>query len=155
MPFDLVSDRNVCTYLDTRSFVMFRIVCRTHYDDMEAWALRASCGVLCVPSLNKRQTLGLNYLMQYALLFESSIGSVEWFQEIINWLDYNSSIKIVHSFIYNSSPDLMFRLDFHLLSLGVRVHWERLWCRYKRVYKKRKWEYENFDVRKKRQILCY
>ena len=58
MPFDLVSDRNVCTYLDTRSFVMFRIVCRTHYDDMEAWALRASCGVLCVPSLNKRTNIG-------------------------------------------------------------------------------------------------
>jgi len=155
MSFDLVTDRNVCGYLDTRSFVMFRITCRTHYKDDEAWFLRSKSGILNVPSLNVKQTLGLNYLMKYALLFKSPVGSTEWFQDIINWLDNKSSIKIVHSFIYNSSPDLMFRLDFHLLSLGVRVHWERLWCRYKRVYKKRKWEYENFDVRKKRQILCY
>lgn len=157
MPFDFVSDRNVCTYLDTRSFVMFRIVCKTHYNDMEAWALRASCGILCVPSLNPRQTLGLNYLMQYALLFESSIGSVEWFQEIVNWLDYNISIKLLHTFLLNSAPNMIFKLDFHKLSLSTRLRWERLWCRHVRVYKIRKWNYENsnFNARKKRRILCY
>jgi len=112
-------------------------------------------GILNVPALNVKQTLGLNYLMKNALLFKSLVGSTEWFQEIVNWLGNKSSIKIVHSFIYNSSPNVMFQLEFHLLSPSVRLHWERLWCRYERVYKKRKWEYENFNVRKKRQILCY
>ena len=64
MTFDLVSDRNVCLYLDTRSFVMFRITCRTHYNDEEAWSMRSSGGVLNVPSLKKREALGLNYFMK-------------------------------------------------------------------------------------------
>ena len=157
MTFDLVSDRNVCTYLDTRSFVMFRITCRTHYNDDEAWSMRSSRGVLNVPSFNTKQTLGLNYLMKYALLFKSPTGSTEWFQEIVNWLEYKTSIKILHSFIFNSYPNLMFQLHFHKLGPSARFHWERLWCRYERVYKIHKCKYENaeFHVRKKRRILCY
>lgn len=157
MTFDLVSDRNVCSYLDTRSFVMFRITCSTHYNDEEAWSMRSSRGILNVPSLNKRHTLGLNYLMKYALLFKSRTGSTEWFQEIVNWLEYKISIKILHSFIFNSYPNLMFKLQFHKLEPRTRFHWERLWCRYERVYKIHKWKYENseFHVRKKRRILCY
>ena len=123
MTFDLVSDRNVCNYLDTRSFVMFRMTCNTHYRDDEAWFLRSKRGILNIPLLNKKQNLGLNYLMKYALLFDSPVGSTEWFQEIVNWLDYNSSIKIVHSFMFTSSPNLMFKLDFHLLSLSARLYW--------------------------------
>jgi len=157
MTFDLVSDRNVCPYLDTRSFVMFRLTCKTHYNDEEAWSMRSSGGVLNVPSLNQKQTLGLNYLMKYALMFESPIGSSEWFQEIVNWLEYKISIKILHSFIFNSYPNLMFQLSFCRLTPGAKFHWERLWCRYERVYKIHKWKYENseFHVRKKRRILCY
>lgn len=157
LAFDLVSDRNVCQYLDTRSFVMFRITCRTHYDDDEAWSIRGSGGILNVPSLNKRQTLGLNYLMKYALFFESPVGSTEWFQEIVNWLEYKISIKILHSFMFKSSPNLMFQLKFHKLTPRARICWERLWCRYERVYKIHKWKYENSEshVRKKRRILCY
>ena len=157
MTFDLVSDRNVCLYLDTRSFCIFRITCRTHYNDEEAWSMRSSRGILTVPSLNQKQTLGLNYLMKYALMFESPVGSPEWFQEIVNWLEYKISIKILHSFMFNSSPNLMFQLQFHKLSAGARIHWERLWCRYEQVYKIHKWKYENseFHVRKKRRILCH
>jgi len=157
MTFNLVSDRNVCPYLDTRSFVMFRITCRTHYNDEEAWSIRSSGGVLNVPSLKKREALGLNYLMKYALMFESPIGSSEWFQEIVNWLEYKISIKILHSFIFSTAPNLMFQLSFRRLTPSARFHWERLWCRYERVYKIHKWKYENsqFHVRKKRRILCY
>jgi hypothetical protein len=157
MSFDLVSDRNVCSYLDTYSFCMFRVTCKTHYNDEEAWSIRSSRGILNVPSLNHKQTLGLNYLMKYALMFESPTGSTSWFQEIVNWLEYKISIKIFHSFIYNSAPNLMFQLHFHKLSPSAKFHWERLWHRYQRVYKIRKWNYENsqFNVRKKRRILCY
>lgn len=157
MIFDLVSDRNVCPYLDTRSFCMFRIACKTHYNDEEAWSMRSSGGVLNVSSLNQKQTLGLNYLMKYALMFESPIGSTEWFQEIVNWLEYKISIKILHSFMFITAPNLMFQLSFRRLTPSARFHWERLWCRYERVYKIHKWKYENsqFHVRKKRRILCY
>lgn len=119
--------------------------------------MRSSRGILTVPSLNQKQTLGLNYLMKYALMFESPVGSPEWFQEIVNWLEYKISIKILHSFMFNSSPNLMFQLQFHKLSAGARIHWERLWCRYEQVYKIHKWKYENseFHVRKKRRILCH
>ncbi len=155
MTFDLVSDINVCSYLDTYSFCMFRRTCKTHYNDEESWYLRCSGCILNVPTMDNKQTLGLNYLMKYALLFESPFGSTEWFQEIVNWLEYKSSIKIVQSFIFNSSPNLMSQLSFYRLSPSARMCWERLWCRYERVYKIRKWKYVNTDVRKKRRILCY
>lgn len=157
MTFDLVSDINVCSYLDTYSFCMFRRTCRTHYADDESWSLRCSGGILNSRSLDQKQTLGLNYLMKHALMFESSIGSPEWFQEIVNWLEYKISIKILHSFLLNSSHNLLFQLHFHKLRPGARLHWERLCHRYQRVYKIRKWNYENseFHVQKKRRILCY
>ena len=72
--------------------------------------MRSSRGILNVPSLNQKQTLGLNYLMKYALTFESLAGTPEWFQEIVNWLEYKISIKILHSFIFNSYPNLMKQL---------------------------------------------
>jgi len=119
--------------------------------------MRSSRGILNVPSLNQKQTLGLNYLMKYALTFESLAGTPEWFQEIVNWLEYKISIKILHSFIFNSSPNLMFQLQFQKVSARARIHWERLWYRYARVYKIRKLNYDNseFHVQKKRRILCY
>lgn len=157
MTFDLVADINVCSYLDTYSFCMFRRTCRTHYNDEDAWSLRCSGGILNVPSLNRKQTLGLNYLMKYALMFSSPVGSPEWFQEIVNWLEYKISIKILHSFISNSTPNLMFQLHFHKLRPSAKLHWERLWHRYQQVYKIHKCKYENseFHVQKKRRILCY
>lgn len=159
MTFNLVTDRNVSTFLDTRSFMMFRKTCRVHYDDAEAWRLRTRGVLIRVAKLNDKQTLGLNYLMKYALQFQAPIGSAEWFQNIVNWLDYKSSIKIVHSFMFHSRPSLMFLLDFAQLSPGPRMYWQRLWCRYERVYKKRQWDYENTRLDdkpyKKRRVLCY
>jgi len=159
MSFDLVTDRNVSMFLDTYSFVMFRMTCRTHYSDSEAWKLRNDGVLLRMSTLNERKTLGLNYLMRYALQFQSPIGSMEWFQEIVNWLSYKISIKIVHSFIFQSCPDLVNVLRFGDLAHGPRMHWQRLVYRYEHVYKKRRWEYENAlwdDMScKKRRVFCY
>lgn len=159
MTFDLVTDRNVCSFLDTRSFVMFRKTCRTHYDDTEAWDIRSKDVLLRVPGLNTRQILGLNYLMKYALQFEVPVGSTAWFQCIVNWLNYKSSIKMLHSFMFHSNPNIMFVLDFSGVAPAPKMYWQRLWCRYEHVYKKRRWEYENSRLddiyTKKRRILCY
>lgn len=159
MTFDLVSDRNVSAFLDTYSFVMLRTTCRTHYDDAEAWELRNKGVLLRVKSLNPKQTLGLNYIMKYALLLPSAVGTAEWFQDIVNWIHFKCSIKIVHSFFFHSHPNLVHMLRFGDLSPGPRMHWQRLWCRYERVYKKRALDYTNtlWDVEpvKKRRVLCY
>lgn len=159
MTFDLVADRNVSSFLDTRSFMMFRMTCRTHYDDSEAWEIRKSGVILHTSTLNDKKTLGLNYIMKYALMFDTPVGSTEWFQDIINWLDYKVSIRIVHSYIFQSYPDLMNVLSFSALAPGPRMHWQRLWNRYEHVYKKRRFMYDNafWDDKscKKRRVLCY
>jgi len=159
MTFDLVTDRNTCPLLDTRSFVMLRTTCRTHYRDDEAWRLRTRDVLLRVSTLTPRQTLGLNYLYKYALQFDAPVGSTEWFQNIVNWLDFKSSIRIVHSFMFETRPKLLYSLDFGTLSPGPRMLWQRLWCRYERVYKKhmKKRKSDLFDVVpcKKRRVLCH
>ena len=159
MTFSLVADRNVSSFLDTYSFVMLRKTCRTHYHDAEAWSWRTKGVLVRMAKLNDKQTLGLNYLMKYALMFDAPIGSAEWFQHIVNWLEYNISIKLVHSFILHSNPQVMFSLQFGQLCSRRKMYWQKLWCRYERVYKKRKYQYELVGSHdfcpQKRRILCY
>ena len=61
--------------------------------------------------------------------------------------------------MFATQPKLLYRLDFDELSPGPRMLWQRLWCRYERLYKKRYQKRKSAvtdDVCcKKRRVLCY
>ena len=157
MTFALVVDHNVSTFLDTHPFTSFRKTCKTHYHDCEAWFVRAKHSVLHLTQLSDRENIGLNYLMSWALHFRVQVGTSDWFQQIVNWLEYKRSIQIMHIFILHSNPYLFKILNFGDLSARRRFTWERRMFRYGHVYKSRKWEYDCDDdiVCKKRRLVCY
>ena len=60
-----IIDRRVSDFLETRSFVMLRRTCKTHYEDQEAWSLKVTMATIQFDTLNTKETLGLNYLMKW------------------------------------------------------------------------------------------
>ena len=133
MKFSLPVDRHVSSYLSIQDFVQFRKSCRVLYCDEEAWTLRARG--LHMNKENPRETLALNYLLQWSMKLPARLGSNEWYQEIVNWLQYYVSIKLIHSFIRNQHFDFLYSMDLSQLSSSQRLMWLRLWHRYGRLYK--------------------
>lgn len=130
--FPLVVDRGVCPFLSVQSFISLRAVCHTHYRDQEAWFLRSNPMPVHVPSLSMREKLALNYLLGWAMHFPEQLGSEDWYQHVMEWLEHNSSIRIMHHFFMNQDID---KLDLTTLSLRRRFVWQRQWHRYRRLYK--------------------
>lgn len=130
----MVVDRCVSPYLSVWSFISFRTVCRTHYRDQEAWFLRSNPMPVHVPCLNMREKLALNSLLSWAMQFPEQLGSEDWYQRVMEWLEHNSSIRIMHQFFMNQDIG---KMDLTSLSLRRRFVWQRQWHRYRRLYKKK------------------
>ena len=130
--FPMVVDRCVSPFLSVQSFISLRTVCNTHYRDQEAWFLRSNPMPVHVPSLSMREKLALNYLLSWAMQFPEQLGSEDWYQRVMEWLEHNSSIRIMHHFFMNQDID---KLDLTTLSLRRRFVWQRQWHRYRRLYK--------------------
>ena len=157
-----IIDRRVSDFLETRSFVMLRRTCKTHYEDQEAWSLKVTMATIQFDTLNTKETLGLNYLMNWALKLFQNTGSTEWFQEVVNWLEYKISIQIMHTFLLNTNPMSMYSLNVSKLSLRRKLLWSKLFYLNENVYKKHKRKYEEYEFKdvaprpaKKSRILCY
>jgi len=132
MKFSLPVDRHVSSYLSTQDFVQFRKSCTVLYRDEEAWSLRAKG--LPMNKKNAREKIALNYLLQWSLKLPARLGSNEWYQEIVNWLQYYVSIQLIHSFIRIQHFDFLYSMDLSQLSSSQRLMWLRLWHRYGRLY---------------------
>ena len=133
MKFTLPVDRHVSSYLTAVDFVQFRMSCRVLYRDEEAWSLRAQ--KLPIYRKNPREKIALHYLLKWAMKFHSRLGSTEWYQQIVNWLEYRVSIKLIHSFIRTQNFNFLYSMDLSELSPARRIIWLRLWHRYGRLYK--------------------
>ena len=132
--FDLVTDRQVSSFLDTNDFVALRKTCRTHYHDKEAWQLRTRYFPIHMHYKHPRQKLALHYLLTWALRFPEPIGSLEWYQQIVSWLKYRVSIKLIHSFFLQQECPYLDQLDLSDVSPGPRILWQSLWARHKRKH---------------------
>lgn len=141
MTFPLVIDRGVSRYLSTFDFMSFRKTSRTHYHDTEAFEIRAMKLPLNCPGLRVKQKIGLHYLLGWALNFDAMIGSHEWCQKIVNWLDYRSSIKIIYIFLKNYCIDFFQKMTMVALCGRQRVIWLRLCHRNSRLFKRRSLDY--------------
>jgi hypothetical protein len=128
----MVVDRRVSPFLSVHSFISLRTVCHTHYRDQNAWFLRSNPMPVHVPSLSMREILALNYLLSWAMQFPEQLGSEDWYQRVMEWLEHNSSIRIMHHFFMNQDID---KLDLTTLSLRRRFVWQRQWHQHRRLYK--------------------
>ena len=123
----LVIDRGISRYLDMVDFVSFRRTCRCHYNDLEAWSIRSSNLPVRISFLNNREIIALHYLLQCSMQFPYQIGTKIWYQQIVDWLEYNSSIRIMSLFFIE-----MNFIDFDLSNVSVRKRY--LWLKQNHRY---------------------
>jgi|MEHZ01.3.fsa_nt_MEHZ010763184.1_2 hypothetical protein len=141
--FPAVVDYSVSEYLSTHSFVAFRSTCSVHYHDQEAWLRRAKSLPVNVSSLSMREKLALHHLLQWALQFEEQIGSDVWYQRIVEWLEHNSSIRIMHSFFANQK---IVNIDFTNLTTRRKFLWQR--SHYRGLYKRKRFSIDEGGLKR-------
>lgn len=129
----LCVDRNVSSYLPVYEFVQFRKTCHTLYDDDEAWAVRAKKVSPIVT--NPKHQIGLHYLLTWASKLPSHTGTHEWYQELVDWLQYKISIKIIHDFIRSKNVLFLHTMTMQNMTPSQRYQWKYMWHRYSRLYK--------------------
>ena len=131
-----IVDRGVCRYLSIIDFISFRCTSNVYYNDKEAFDIYSKKMPMNVVGLTSREKVGLHYLLGWALHFGESVGSFCWFQKIINWLVFRSSIKIIYKFLFQFSSDFFLVMDLRQVSISQRLTWLRLSHRNSRVFKR-------------------
>ena len=130
---NFVIDRNVSPFLSIRDFVQFRKTCKLLYNDEEAWQDRTRNLPIYVP--NAKHRLGLNYLLKWSTTWEDFPGSLQWYQRIVNWLEYRISIRLMFSFIRTQNVEFFKNMDWSNLSPKQQFHWQLLFHRNRRLFK--------------------
>jgi len=151
MCFPLVIDRGVSRYLQTTDFMSFRKTSLVHYNDKDAWSIYACKMPLNCPGISARQKVGLHFLFYWALQFPERMGTMEWYQRMVNWLEHKTSIKIMYFFLLHSQFDFLRNIDTSKLDGRRRFVWLRLWHRNSRVFKRT--SFDNIDERPQKHTV--
>ena len=143
--FKCIVDRRTSQFLNIRDFVNLRLVCKTHYNDDDAWRIKAIDFPMNINTLNSKEKIALHYLLKMSYQFTEPIGSLQWYNNIVTWLQHNVSIKIMSSFLFHQRVT-----DFDMSALCLRRKhiWQRQFhCKNTRLLKvhvgKRKRELED------------
>jgi len=123
----MVVDRGLSRYLDIVSFVSFRRTCRCHYNDSEAWLVRSKNLPIRIASLNPREIIALHHLLEWSMQLTYQIGTNIWYQKIVDWLEYNTSIRIMSLFFIQMNC-----IDLDLRHVSVRKRY--LWLKQTHLY---------------------
>jgi len=145
--FKCIVDRRISEFLNIRDFVNLRSICKTHYDDSEAWKIKAISFPMNVNTLNSKEKIALHYLLKISSQFTEPIGSLQWYNNIVTWLQHNVSIKIMSSFLFHQS---ITSVNLSHLCLRRRFVWQRQFhCKnilLKNRIRKRKREVDDYKL---------
>ena len=145
--FKCIVDRRTSEFLNIRDFVNLRSICKTHYDDSEAWKIKAISFPMNVNTLNSKEKIALHYLLKISSQFTEPIGSLQWYNNIVTWLQHNVSIKIMSSFLFHQS---ITSVNLSHLCLRRRFVWQRQFhCKnilLKNRIRKRKREVDDYKL---------
>ena len=145
--FKCIVDRRISEFLNIRDFVNLRSICKTHYDDSEAWKIKAISFPMNVNTLNSKEKIALHYLLKMSYQFTEPIGSLQWYNNIVTWLQHNVSIKIMSSFLFHQS---ITSVNLSHLCLRRRFVWQRQFhCKnilLKNRIRKRKREVDDYKL---------
>jgi len=140
-----IVDRGVSRYLSIVDFISLRCTSKVCYNDREAFEIFSKKMPINIVNLDGREKIGLHYLLGWALNFRALVGSHSWFQMIVHWLTFRSSIKIIYKFFFQCSTDFLLEMDLSLLCPSQRLTWLRLYHRNSRVFKRLSLDYEEND----------
>lgn len=150
MSISLVVDRGVSSFLYIRDFMSLRRTCKTLYDDSEAWQKRAYSLPIQLKKLDDKKTIGLHYLLGWSLKLNAYPGSLDWYKQMIQWLSYKVSIRILFVFLSSySNENLLRALDDVNLNSSQRLSWQYYIHRSNstRVFKRARLELDVFERR--------
>ncbi|MDA7838995.1 hypothetical protein N9A45_01555 [bacterium] len=149
----LVVDRNVSPFLGLYDFIQMRKTCKTLHDDDEAWILRGKN--LPIANCNPRHKIGLHYLLQWSLRLTEIPGSVQWYQQLVNWLEYKVSIRIIFQFICSQNATFLKNMDVSEMSTKQRWQWEHLSRRNRALFKSNALEYDGRPAKRYRRDIPF
>lgn len=149
LPF--VVDRGVCRFVSIVDFLSLRCTSKNCYGDEEAYCIYSKSMPLSVVGLVSREKIGLHYLLGWALNFEEVVGSYCWYQRIVNWLSFRSSIKIMFRFLLQCACEFLFEMDLGQLSTCQRLIWLRFSYKNSRVFKRVTFDHEE-NVRPRKMV---
>ena len=145
--FKCIVDRRTSEFLNIRDFVNLRSTCKTHYNDDDAWKIKAIAFPMNVNTLNSKEKIALHYLLKMSSQFTEPIGSKQWYNNIVTWLQHNVSIKIMSSFLFHQS---ITSVNLSHLCLRRRFVWQRQFhCKnilLKNRIRKRKREVDDYKL---------
>ena len=145
--FKCIVDRRISEFLNIRDFVNLRSVCKTHYNDDDAWRIKAIDFPMNINTLNSKEKIALHYLLKISSQFTEPIGSLQWYNNIVTWLQHNVSIKIMSSFLFHQS---ITSVNLSHLCLRRRFVWQRQFhCKnilLKNRIRKRKREVDDYKL---------
>ena len=145
--FKCIVDRRTSQFLNIRDFVNLRLVCKTHYNDDDAWRIKAIDFPMNINTLNSKEKIALHYLLKISYQFTEPIGSLQWYNNIVTWLQHNVSIKIMSSFLFHQS---ITSVNLSHLCLRRRFVWQRQFhCKnilLKNRIRKRKREVDDYKL---------
>ena len=120
--FKCIVDRRTSEFLNICDFVNLRSTCKTHFTDQDAWKIKAIGFPVNIHTLNSKEKIALHYLLKMSYQFTEPIGSLQWYNNIVTWLQHNVSIKIMSSFLFHHR---MTDFDMSALCLRRKHIWRR------------------------------
>ena len=138
-----VIDRGISRFLSTKDFMSLRRTSKKHYSDEEAYLIFSRYMPIRMNGLKTRETIGLHYLLSWSLKLDCDIGRLNWVQQIVDWLSYPISIKIMFYFLHKNCNDFLNEIDLSQLRSSQRFVWLKLYhrrnlcCGKSRVFKRK------------------
>ena len=137
-------DRRVCCFLTTIDFMSLRRTSKEQYYDEEAYFIFSRHMPICMNDFKMREKIGLHYLLNWSLQLNGKVGKIKWIQNIVDWLSFPISIKIMFRFFKQNCTDFLLNIDFSNVGTCQRFIWLKL-CYIKSQVFKRKLLENNYN----------
>jgi len=145
-----VIDRGLCRFLTTIDFISLRRTSKEQYFDEEAYLIFSRHMPIYMIELNPREKIGLHYLLSWSLQLDGDIDKIEWVQNIVDWLTFPISIKIMFHFFNKNCTDFLMNIDLSNVNACQRFIWLKKCHRKSRVFKRKLLENKYNECGRKR-----
>tara|TARA_B110000908_G_scaffold172290_2_gene238833 strand:- start:7575 stop:8084 length:510 start_codon:yes stop_codon:yes gene_type:complete len=145
-----VVDRGLCRFLTTMDFMSLRRTSKKHYSDNEAYLIFSRWMPVHITELTPREKIGLHYLLGWSLQLDGDIDKIEWVQNIVDWLTFPISIKIMFNFFNKNCTFFLMNIDLSNVNACQRFIWLKLCHKKSRVFKRKLLENKYNECGRKR-----
>jgi len=158
---NFIVSKRIQPFLDPVSFTRLQQTTKKDYYSDELWNLYVKTRIPNLEFLeNSKKAVAFHHIIKWALCLPIKPLTTQWFQAIVDWLQYKCSIYLIHNTIFRYDSSVFLKLHFDNLNSSQWFHWERLKHRYHRhhndLYKlEKRYRYASWNTDHKRPLLCF